>query len=237
MIAEGANHGGEAVHDPLAGAAVVLAGGASERMGRDKALLEVDGETLLERALRGLATMFRETLVSVGAAGPSAQLSVAVERFERFSEQRVPVVADLVDRGPLAGIHSVLNATEWPALFVIAVDLPQLFPPLIHQLWRTAHEPGAIGCIPVFDGRAHPTYAVYRGELQPALEQRLSDGNLRAQGLAEISGVEILDLDEEREQEALLGETSPADRVALLHSVFCNLNSPADYDRWRKQQL
>ena len=69
--------------------AVILAGGGSRRMGKEKALLEAGGESLIERSLARLAASFGELVVSVGPDGGSRGLREAVERFEARSERRV----------------------------------------------------------------------------------------------------------------------------------------------------
>ena len=217
------------------GAAVILAGGASERMGQEKALLSLGGETLIERALRQLAPRFCETILSVAAAGASSALALAVKRFERESGHTVRLVEDrFANGGPLAGIDAALNATEHSAVFVIAVDLPGIFLPLVERLWAAAEEPDVLGCVPSFGGRTHPTYAAYRREILAAVSEQRERGVLRAQALAEISGVRVLDLDSPCLQAELLGDVPPGKREAVLQGVFRNLNSPADYDLWRE---
>src|SRR5262245_23173248 len=83
---------------------VILAGGASTRMGRDKALLEIEGETLLARAARRLGEVCEEVLVA--DAG-------------RFGG-----IPDGPGRGPAAGLLGAARARPGRALLVLAVDLP-----------------------------------------------------------------------------------------------------------------
>ena len=77
---------------------VILAGGQSRRMGRDKLRLTLGGETLLQRALRRYGEVFPRVLVSV--AGP--------EKFPELGERRVFDV--FPGAGPLAGLHAGLLA-------------------------------------------------------------------------------------------------------------------------------
>ncbi len=128
--------------------AVILAGGKSSRMGRDKAWLEVNGQPLLARQL-GLA---RE----LGAA-------------EVFISGRADVDYDafgcrvLLDKfagaGPLAGIERALNAATLPLVLVLAVDLPEMNVEFLHRLGIGCAE--NMGAIPRVNGNIEPLAAFY----------------------------------------------------------------------------
>jgi len=99
---------------PLAG--LVLAGGRSTRMRRDKAALEFGGETQLARAVRLVREHAPETFVSVRA---DQQDDAERARFAQIVDQ-------LQDIGPAAGILAALEARPDHAWLVVAVDLPLL---------------------------------------------------------------------------------------------------------------
>lgn len=87
---------------------VVLAGGQSSRMGKDKALLELNGQTMMTRSV--------ELLESVGAC----------EVFVCRNEFKFGYLPDIYSGyGPLSGIHAALFATTLP-LLVVPVDMPLL---------------------------------------------------------------------------------------------------------------
>lgn len=87
---------------------VVLAGGKSSRMGRDKATLELDGVTLQERAVAALRGCFAEVLV--------------------IREDDVPGL------GPIGGLLTALRHISTPALFLVACDMPFLDAGLIRRM-------------------------------------------------------------------------------------------------------
>lgn len=98
--------------------AFVLIGGRSSRMGSDKALLKIDGETFAQRAVNTIRTAFPNIKISLVAHGES-----------QFSPndlpKDIPLVYDLhKDRGAYSGLHAALaNAkSEW--IFVLACDMP-----------------------------------------------------------------------------------------------------------------
>jgi len=99
---------------------LVLAGGLSSRMGRDKALLELDGATLLQRALLAL--------YDAGAA------MVAV------SGDRPGGIPDRWPRsGPVGGIASAVDYLPDGELLVVPVDMPRLEGSLFAPLLASAH--------------------------------------------------------------------------------------------------
>src|SRR5437763_297007 len=98
--------------EPLAGA--ILVGGASRRMGRDKALLEVDGEPLVARLARALQGCCGEVLVVGGEPARFAALGLNV----RWAPDAVSGAE------PLAGILGALEATTLGACLVVACDMP-----------------------------------------------------------------------------------------------------------------
>ena len=106
--------------------AAVLAGGLSTRMGRDKALLTVEGEPLVRRTARTLESLFQNVIV-------------VTNRAQVADAAQVPSVGDgHTNKGPLAGIEAALNYFG-EATFIVACDLPYLSADLIEfqrQQWN-----------------------------------------------------------------------------------------------------
>ncbi len=99
---------------PLYG--LVLAGGQSRRMGRDKALLEHDGKSQLARAFELLAGVTERQFVSTRP-----------EQKDEPERARFPQIVDTVEsRGPAAGILSALDTHPNVDWLVVACDLPNL---------------------------------------------------------------------------------------------------------------
>ena len=99
---------------------LVLAGGRSSRMGTNKALLEINGETLLNRAVRLL------------------ELSGCKEVFisgDYYGQRSVPDRAQL---GPLAGIAAGLDVCKTEKLLILPVDMPYMTTELLQLLMRFA---------------------------------------------------------------------------------------------------
>lgn len=142
--------------------AFVLAGGKSTRMGRDKAFLEMDGQTLLERAI-AKARAVTEQVWIVGDQ----------EKFSKFG----PVVGDTYhERGPLGGIHIALtnSVSEWN--LILAVDLPFVKPEFLKWLVAQAQNEKAVVTVPRAAGRLQPLCAVYRKRFAERARRELEAG-------------------------------------------------------------
>ena len=149
-------------------AAIVLAGGRSTRLGRDKASEPLLGVPLLQRVLDRLAGLTTETVV-VGR--PEQDFGWARATHLRAIEDSYP------GAGPLGAIYTGLNAVEAPIALVLACDMPLLQPGLLAALVRLAEEHEAV--VPVCEGLAQPLCAAYRRTCAAALRTQIETGNLK----------------------------------------------------------
>lgn len=161
--------------EPVAGA--ILAGGASRRMGRTKALIDVAGVPMAQCVARALADGGCGDIALVG--GSPSELA-ALE---------LPVVADGVPgEGPLGGVISALqHFTEASHVLVAACDLPLLDAGTVRNMLDAAHaDPGRAATVAQTD-RLEPALVVWsRASLDDVVA--LFDGGERAvhRVLAEI---------------------------------------------------
>ena len=95
--------------------AVILAGGLSSRMGQDKALLQINGQSLLEHMQQ-----------RVSQAGASQII---------ISRNQPGFIADITpEQGPLGGILSVLPHCTEPKLLIVPIDIPLVSAASLQQL-------------------------------------------------------------------------------------------------------
>lgn len=128
-------------HRPSPVAGVVLTGGASRRMGTDKAFVEVGGRPMVRRVA--------DALVGAGCSPVECQGGDA----DRLSELGLAVVADTVaGAGPLAAIGQALE--RHPTVVVAACDLPGLDASTVRRLVDAVRD-GATAAVAVADGRRH----------------------------------------------------------------------------------
>ena len=184
----------------------ILAGGASRRMGRDKASLELDGETLLARAVRRLRPVVREVIV----IGPP-------ERSLLVPDIRI-VPDDRPGLGPLGGIYTALGAASTACVFVMACDMPFVQASLVRYLLSLA---GAYDIVvPRSERGTEQLHAVYTRACLPAVATCLDAGALAIASLYNRARTYVMEPD----------EWAPYDP---LHLSLINVNTPEDWEAAR----
>ena len=151
--------------------AVLLAGGRSTRMGRDKAALAIDGEPLWHRQLATLrATGADELLISGRAEGP-------------YADAGVRVIEDITpNAGPLAALEAVLPRIGNTHAVVLAIDLPAMRADYLTTLVKAA-QAAECSVVPEADGRFEPLAAVYAPGLLPLVAECLRGSDRSMQHL------------------------------------------------------
>ncbi len=125
---------------------VILVGGKSRRMGRDKALLEIGGRPLVERVL----TVFREYFGRVVLVG---------DREERFAAYGLPVLPDIYPGSALGGLYTGLIHAVTDHVFVSSCDIPYPNAAVVHYLCRLREGYDAV--VPLTGDSFEPLFALY----------------------------------------------------------------------------
>ncbi len=188
-------------------AGYVLTGGASTRMGRDKALLELAGAAMALRAARLL-----EPLVdSVTLIGPP----------EIYAALGLPVIPDIhPGAGPLGGIATAILSSRADWNLVLACDLPYLTVEWLRFLLARARGSAEDIILPESDGGPEPLCALYRSRAGAQISAAL------ARGVRKVTdGLTGLAIDR-----IPPAESKPFDSAGRL---FKNMNSPGDYEAAR----
>jgi molybdopterin-guanine dinucleotide biosynthesis protein A len=141
-------------------AGFVLTGGASSRMGCNKALLPFRGGTLAAHIASELALVCDE-IASIGA-----------------SDIGVPVLPDRYPgEGPLGGILTALQNTKALRSLVVACDMPGVDHTLFGEIFEAAERSGSACLLPVGpEGRRQPLCAVYHRDTLPLLQNAFDRG-------------------------------------------------------------
>ncbi len=182
--------------------AILLAGGRSTRMGRDKAALLIDGEPLWQRQLATLhATGADELFISVRAESPLAVIGA------RTIEDLTP------EAGPLAALEAVLPCLAHTHAVVLAVDLPAMRADFLAMLMETALVKDC-GVAPEMDGRFEPLAAVYTPAILPLVRECLRGPDRSMQNLLRMA----------KERGLVIAHPLRAEDRAL----FRNVNFPED---------
>jgi len=142
---------------------VILAGGRSSRMGRDKAGLELGGISFFERIL----TVFHSLFPNVLIAGDRPDLAAP----------DLPCFPDLYPGSALGGLHTGLLAAETPYIFVAACDMPCPDPELIRAI--VARRSGYDVVVPRTPAGLEPLFALYGKACLEAMQGLLEAKNYR----------------------------------------------------------
>ena len=187
--------------------ALLLAGGKSSRMGRDKALLEIAGEPLWHRQLTTLRQLSPEQLMFAGPLPEGCDC-----------EQ---VTDESTSAGPLAGVAAALRRCVGPHLVVLALDLPGMTITFLRELLGQCGPEH--GIVPRTRERFEPLAAVYPPGVASLALDCLQRGELSMQNFARRA----LAAGWLRERELAPNELE----------LFTNLNTPADYEKFRDRKV
>lgn len=189
---------------------LVLSGGRNTRLPVLKGLLDVGGQSIVERNL----ALMRE---ATGAAW------LSTNEPERYFEYGAPMVGDVVsDCGPMGGIYSAFIALpRASALLVCGCDMPFIKPRVLRMILS---EPGGDVVVPVFDGEPQPLLALYRASAIGAMKAALLQGRY---GLRRVL----------RELDAVYLKEDDIRSVDPQGESFININTPEDYARAFGRQL
>ncbi|QIA09745.1 molybdenum cofactor guanylyltransferase [Draconibacterium halophilum] len=177
---------------------IILAGGKSKRMGTDKALLELDGQTLLERAIELCKPISSELLIS--------------SNHQSHTTFGYPVIEDEIKNcGPMGGISSGLKQSKSDWNLVLSVDAAFVDSNFLKFLLANTGDFDAV--IPFTEKGAEPLIALYNKSILPAMGNRLQSDDYRMQNLLKESKTNWLDA----------GELQVENK-----RLFTNLNRPED---------
>jgi len=186
---------------PLTG--VILAGGLSRRLGRDKALLSLGGEPLALRVAALLQPLVQELWLSTNRPLAHAGLGL-------------PLVTDLVpSQGPLGGLLTALFFSPTPWVLAASVDSPFLQPRLLEAMCRRAAKTSRPAVLAESARELETFPGLFHVRLRPRLEEYLHQGERRVRPFLQACRPEILSRE----------ETARLDPEGLS---FLNLNTPGD---------
>lgn len=197
--------------------AVVLAGGRGRRMGTvEKALLEFEGKTILERLLESLFRVVDEVILSVRDKNQEKKFRPVLEKFPA---REIRFCFDtLEDAGPLEGIRAGLLESRAEYSFVCAGDMPFVDFRVVDLLFEKAS--GHDAALPRWENeKFEPLHAVYSKKLIPEIERAFDRGKRSVLApVFEMNDVVFVEISEIREIDPEL-------------RTFVNINTVGDMER------
>jgi len=202
-------------------AAVVLAGGRSSRMGRDKALLTLpDGRTALGAILDAASAVASPVFLAVDTGEHLALLRPALAG----REPRL-LLDDRPGSGPLAALTRAIGASTAPVLLALAVDMPLVRPELLRLLIErllAGLDSGDLAVVPRVGGVEQPLCTAYAATLAPRAEAALAIGRRDLRALFVGPGIRFLDEPDLRHADpdlrSFASANTPEEWAAMLRS-------------------
>lgn len=165
--------------------AVIMAGGASSRMGVDKSMLGINGRPMIEKIAESLRDTFDQILISANEA----------DKYKHLGFKNVP--DKIAGQGPLMGIASVLEASANELNFVVACDIPNIDIRFVRRMLAEAGGNDIV--IPTTgNGKYEPLFAVYSKSALIVINEVLSLGKRRISDVFERCRVKNIEMDTEQ---------------------------------------
>ncbi|HIS29730.1 MAG TPA: molybdenum cofactor guanylyltransferase [Candidatus Avamphibacillus intestinigallinarum] len=182
---------------------VILAGGQSSRMGRNKALLEMDDQTSIEKIYHELKDIVEEVVIIANEP--------TLYRF-----LNVPIYQDrFVDKGPLAGIETAMyHKSEYEQYIIVACDTPLINQDVLTYLLKEIKGYDAV--IPSYDGHIHPLSGIYSAHSYQVIRERLQNNQLKIRVLFDEMNTKYIEQFDGFSEE-------------VLANHFFNMNYPEQY--------
>lgn len=159
----------------------LLAGGQSRRMGFNKALIKIDGSTIIERSVRLFKDGFDEVMI----------IANDVAAYENLDTR---IYTDIYKgAGSLGGIYTALFHSASDYAFIAACDMPLLDLPSIKRMLEQDRKSDAL--IPFINGKFHPLHGLYSKRCMKTIEAMIKEGNLKINDL--LSKINTVKLTEE----------------------------------------
>lgn len=182
---------------------IILAGGKSSRMGTNKALLILDGKTVIERIAEELSAAVDH-------------LIVVTNMPKEYSFLQLPMIKDrFLGRGPLAGIEAGLSLSTTEKNLIVACDMPFISAELGSYLLSKLDDCQA--AVPERGGQRHPLFAAYKKEVRNCAEMFLKEEKLAIRNMLNCIQTMYINIDSLK---------LPINEISLF-----NMNHPEEYKR------
>jgi molybdopterin-guanine dinucleotide biosynthesis protein A len=144
---------------------IILAGGKSSRMGTNKALLEVGGTRLIDRAITLLEPLCNEILVMSNQDLPDIKYQIIADEHKNI--------------GPIAGIQAGLTHSKSDKNVVLACDMPNIKQSFLQVLLDVSMDTYQAIIPRHKDGSLEPLMGIYHKSLLPGFEQQIREGQYK----------------------------------------------------------
>uniref|UniRef100_A0A832G1A7 Probable molybdenum cofactor guanylyltransferase n=1 Tax=Ignavibacterium album TaxID=591197 RepID=A0A832G1A7_9BACT len=184
---------------------VILAGGKSSRMGVNKSFLKLGNQTIIERIVELMKSIFTEVIIITNTP-------------DEYKFLKLPLYEDIYKwKGPLAGIHSALTHSRTEKIFVLSCDVPFMSKEMIEYIVEYKSDKSIVFCEAA--GYHQPLVGVYSKKILSAIEKFISNNEISNKSFHQflkIVDVEII---------------HPEKLSFYKDEIFFNVNRPEDYEQ------
>ncbi|NRG46931.1 molybdenum cofactor guanylyltransferase [Bacillus sp. CRN 9] len=185
---------------------IILAGGKSSRMGRNKALMTLEDRAVIDRIADSLSTI-------------TTDLIVVTNTPDEFEFLGLRTVSDnYKEKGPLAGMEAGLRASNTEKNLIVACDMPFISSGIGGYLLTQLEEHEA--AVPIIQNQLHPLFASYRKDVQSRIEQSIISDELKIRLLLEKINTKTVTETELKNQ-----------GFSVTENDFFNMNHPVDFSQ------
>lgn len=183
---------------------IILSGGKSSRMGENKSFLKIQNETIIERIVKLMKSIFDEVMIVTNSP-------------DEYKFLGLPLYKDIYkNKGPLGGIHSGLTHSKSEKNFVISCDVPLMTEEMIEYIVEYKSDKTIKFCNAA--GYHQPLAGVYSKSLIVEIEKLISGGDVPDKSFHHFLKMV--------EAETICPESLPF----YKHEIFFNVNNPKDYE-------
>ena len=188
---------------------IILSGGKSVRMGQNKAFIEIDGISIINRIVTLFNELFQEIIIVTNEK----------ELFYSFDSK---IYSDLIpNKGALGGLYTGIFFSSFPFSFCVACDMPFINKSIVHYLIQNLKEYDVI--VPQTKDGLQPLHAIYSKNCLRPIKNMIEQGKYKILDFYHLVRVKIVDeehfiqLDPKRES-------------------FLNINTPDELNSIRKSK-
>ena len=175
---------------------IILAGGKSSRMGKEKGLLELNGITFTEHIIETLKPVCNQIIIIANK-----------KEYEQFG---YTVYGDLVkDCGPVAGIYTGLAHSKTNINIILSCDIPFVTTELLQFLLRGSKNYDVT--IPAYNGKTGPLTGIYTKSCLPVFREQLDQKQLKLHQVLKHLKVRVVEVKDRFPEEVFYNIKTPDD--------------------------
>jgi molybdenum cofactor guanylyltransferase len=194
---------------------IILCGGLSTRMGKDKGSMSYDGKPMVVHLIESLKQVADEILLVLRNESQYRIYKDMLSNYSIIENSEFKILMDTItDKGPLGGIYTGMNAINSEKAMVVPCDSPFISKELVSQLFEISEKYNEFNSfVPVWaDGNMEPLHSIYPVSSHEIIEELLLKDQKSIKALIKRLNVKYIEIEE----------------FNLPKKSFLNLNSPED---------